>query len=385
MDINVFKSELVKALYITQNIVERKTTMPILGNLLLSGTEGRFHISATDLETAAVSSVPAKINSGGSTTVNARVFSEIIRELPDTEVNLRLVEGERLEITAEKTRLRVVCVNSEEYPSLPGLGLETTSRVDARQLNEMISKTLYAVSTDETRFNLNGVCFEIISEGSGKKAAKNLKMVATDGHRLAVIQRSLGDFAFKSSGTEGSSNGVICPRKGLAEVKKLLDTDNVADVGIAISEGFLVVQANDFKMAVRLIDGEFPDYKQVIPKTKGVMATIESEAFVHALRRVALIVTDKNKSVKLDFGKKSLKLSSSSPELGDAAEEIEISYAGEPVSVGFNARYLLDFCGSLGEKSSLTVELNGELGPGKFYAQDDESYFAIVMPMRLAQ
>lgn len=372
MNINIPKGQLSRVLSMVQNIVEKKTTMPILSNVLLSAADGQLKVSATDLEITAVARTPATVHGAGSTTVNAKVLSEIVRELPEADVTLKLLEGERLEISALSSKLKIVGVNAGEYPSLPGMAVEVRSRVSASQLLEMINRTIYAVSTDETRFNLNGVCFEPIGEKEGELL---LRMVATDGHRLSMVTRPTSDLRF--------SERVIVPRKGLQELRKLLDEEVSAEVGLDVRDGFLVLETGEAKVSMRLIDGEFPDYNQVLPTTKGEVAAIPTAEFTQALRRVSLMVSDKGKCVKLDFSREHLRISSSSPELGEAREELPVTYAGEPLSVGFNARYLLDIAASIGEEPTLKVELNGELGPGKFFGEKDESCIAIVMPMRL--
>ena len=374
MDLTVSKQELLKLINITQNVVEKRTTMPILANVLISATDGKLKLSASDLEITAVASGSAHVNSPGSTTVNARIFCDLVKELPDDEVRIKLSEGERLEITSRKSKFRINGVSAEEYPSLPGVGFKIKGQISSKVLLDMINKTLYAVSHDETRFNLNGVCFEIVSEG--KKGNKSLRMVSTDGHRLSMISRSVGSFDFQ--------NKVIVPRKGLNEIKKILDTNEDEVTGIDINDGFLVIENREAKVSMRLIDAEYPDYNQVIPKQKGVEASIPIADISQSLRRVALMVTDKGKCVRLDFAKDTLRVVSSSPELGDATEELSIKYDGKPLSVGFNARYILDFALSLEESKNMIIELNGELGPGKFYAENDDSYFGIIMPMRLS-
>lgn len=375
MEITIAKAELARALYLTQSIVERKTTMPILANVLISAADRKVKFSATDLEITAVATVPAEVRSPGSTTVNAKVFGDIVRELPEGDVTLRLTEGHRIEVTARTSKVRINGVTADEYPSLPGVGFAPKTKFSSAQLLEMIEKTLYAVSLDETRYNLNGVCFELVP-GKGKKDGRSLRMVATDGHRLALITRPVGDMELPEQS--------IVPRKGLTEIKKFLDAGSDKPVTMDFHNGFLVVESGDAKVAMRLIDGEFPDYNQVLPQKKGVDAVINSAEFAQALRRVALMVTDKGKCVKLDFAKNKLRISSSSPELGEANEELEVKYPGAPLSIGFNARYLLDIASSLQENQPLTIELHGELGPGRFFPEGDESYTAIVMPMRLS-
>lgn len=377
MDLSISKAELAKALFVTESIVEKRTTMPILSNVLLSAADGKLKVSATDLEVTALASVPAKVRSSGSITVNAKVFADIVRELPDSEITLKLGEADRLEVSSKGTRLKMVGVSAEEFPSLPGVSFETRSRISSQQLLEMINKTIYAVSQDETRFNLNGVCFEIIGEGKGKgkKGTRALRFVATDGHRLAMITRPIDDLDFEER--------VIVPRKGLSEIRKLISGDEDTQVGLDVRDGFLVLETNAAKVSMRLIDGEFPDYNQVLPKQTGTIVTMDIGELAQAMRRVALMVSDKGKCVRLDFSGSTLRISSSSPELGEAVEELHVKYPGKPLSVGFNAKYILDITASMDESQKLNIELNGELGPGKFYAEGDDSYIGIVMPMRL--
>jgi len=350
---------------------------------LLTAWDGRLKLCGSDLEITSMSSAAAKVSTPGSTTINAKVFSEIVKELPDGEVQLKLGEGERLEIKAKSSRWRMVGVSAEEYPNMPGLSFEAKNKISAAQLLEMVNKTVYAVSTDESRTNLVGVCFELAGEVAAnaaasvksKKDTRELRMVATDGHRLAMINRPVTGLAFAES--------VIVPRKGLAEVRKILEAQQERDVGIDIIDGFLVLEGSNAKISVRLIDAQFPDYQQVMPKGEGVKATIKGSELSQALRRVALMVTDKGKCVKLDFSRDALRISSSSPELGDANEEIVVNYPGEPLTVGFNARYLLDFVAVAGEDQNITVELHGELGPCRLFCESDDSCCGIVMPMRL--
>lgn len=373
MDLTITKEALNQVLSITQSFVAKKTTMPILNNIMLSASDGKLRVSATDLEITAIASGVAQVRKSGSTTVSARIFSDLVRELPNGDVTIRLLDGERLEITAKSAKFRMVGISADEFPSLPGMNFNPKARIAAKQLSEMIGRTLYAVSQDETRLNLVGVCFEMES-GKGKKD-RSLRLIATDGHRLGMVTRPV-------SGLELEER-IIVPRKGLAEIKRILDAEDGADVGFEVREGYLVIEAPSSKISVHLIDGEFPDYNQVIPKGKTSQGIISSAELAHALRRVVLMVSDKSKCVRFDFNKESVRISSSSPELGDASEEVAVKYTGEPVSVGFNALYFLDFLNTIDEPGNIVMELNGSLGPGKFSPEGDDSCVAIIMPMRL--
>ncbi len=385
MEITISKTELSKLLHVTLAIAEKKSTMPILGNILLSAEDKNFKVTASDLEITAIASSSASVKKQGSITVSAKVFGDLVRELPDGEITIRSVDRDRIEVVAGSSKMKIVGVGAEEYPVPPGLALKTKCKLPAPTLIEMINKTLYAVSLDEGRYNMNGVCLEITKEGK----ASGIGMVATDGHRLALITRPLEGVAFtglshKGTGkTNASVDHVIVPRKGIAEVRKALETVGDVPVGVDVSEGFLVVEGPAWKLVVRLLDSEFPNYEQVLPKQEGNKITVLSSQLAHALKRVSLVVSDKNKGVRFDFFTNLVRISSSSPELGEAQEELEIQYTGKDFSVGFNARYIIDVLGTIGENQPFVLELNGETGPGKFYAESDESCFGIVMPLRL--
>jgi DNA polymerase III subunit beta len=371
MQLLVDRSELQRVLAITQNIVEKKTTMPVLANVLLKATSASLQVSATDLEITAVTTAKATVEEEGALTVNAKVLHDIVRELNDATVRIHQLEGNRLEISSGGSKLKINGVSAEEFPGLPGMSIKPSVKLAARELQLMINKTLYAVSLDETWFNLNGVCFEKVEE----EGEELLRLVATDGHRLATVTRTLKNLHLPQP--------VIVPRKGLLEIRKILDNNLDDYVEIDISEGFFVLQTSDTKVSMRLIDGEFPDYKLVIPKSSECRALVPVVPFIQALRRVSLLVTDKAKCVTLDFAPTQLKISSSSPELGEAVEDLPIDFNGEDLSMGFNAKYLLDIASTLESSDSLVIELNGPLGAGKFYPQNDESAVSVVMPMRL--
>jgi DNA polymerase-3 subunit beta len=385
MEITIPKTELVKLLHITQSIAEKKSTMPILGNLLMSAQDSIFKITGSDVEVTAVATAKAVVKGKGAITASAKMFGDLVRELPDGEVTIRTGDRDRIEVTAEASKLKVVGISAEEYPTQKSLSLPTKCKLPAQTLVEMINKTLYAVSQDEGRYNMSGVCFELIKEG--KKSS--LRMVATDGHRLAMITRPLEGVEFTSLKPKGSDivdsqkDHVIVPRKGLAEVRKALETAGDSTVGVDIIEGCLVVEGASWKLVVQLVDSEFPNYEHVMPKETGTKVAVLSSDLSHALKRVSLVVSDKNKGVRLDLFNGLVRISSSSPEVGEGVDEIDIQYKGRDMSIGFNARYIIDALATVGENQPFVLELSNETGPTKIYTEADESAIGIVMPMRL--
>ena len=385
MEISIPKNELAKLLHITLAIAEKKTTMPILGNLLLIAEDGSLKITASDVEVTAVASTKATVKRKGSITVAAKMFGDLVRELPDGDVTVKVGDRDRVEVIAGSSKLKIMGVSADEYPVPVSINLATKCKLSAQTLVEMINKTLYAVSLDEGRYNMNGVCVELVSEG--KKST--IRMIATDGHRLAMITRPLDGVEFTSLVARGAKkkdtdvDHVIVPRKGLSEVRKALETVGDLPVGVDVINGFLVVESGTWKLVVQLLDSEFPNYEQVLPKTEGAKVAVLSSQLAHALKRVSLVVSDKNKGVRLDFFNNLVRISSSSPEVGEAQEEVEVQYKGRELSVGFNARYIIDALATVGENQPFILELSGEAGPGKMYAEADESAIGIVMPLRL--
>ena len=250
MQIVIGKENISHLLYLTNTIVERRNTMPILANVRLTATEaGKLNIAATDLEVSLIGETEAQVKTPGSITVSAKFLYDIVKELPSDSVMLKASEGERLEIESGQSKFRINGISSEEYPSIMGVTLTKPVAIEAETLQEVIDKTSYAVSLDETRYNLNGVFVEVVEESKGKDV---LRFVATDGHRLALIERTVSGFHLPK--------GVIIPRKGIQELKKVLE-DNEGAAKVSVDKGFFTVESGEVILGVRLIDGEFPDYK----------------------------------------------------------------------------------------------------------------------------
>jgi DNA polymerase-3 subunit beta len=304
-------------------------------------------------------------------TVSARKLFEIVRELPDDAVSLAATPNAYLEIQCNRSRFSLAGTSAEEFPTLPDVSPSALVRLPAAVVANLIERTMYASSVDETRYNLNGVYFELVDDRT------KLRMVATDGHRLALVDRPLPGGA-----AADLTSGVILPRKGLAEVKRLVDEEDADEIEIGIEGNSALARKGDVVLTMRLIEGEFPNYRQVLPKAISRRITLSAEALNQALRRVALLSVERSKAVRVELSSGSLRLSATNPDLGDASEELDIDYAGEAISVGFNARYLLDSLAAFRTKE-VELGLEDEMSPAVLRPTEDPETIAVVMPMRL--
>lgn len=373
MKLSIPKPELQRALGRIQAIVERRNSMPILANVLLEAhkdREGSLLVSATDLEVGIRSAHPAKIAKPGSLTVGARKLYDIVRELPDEDVHLEGTANSYLELQCGRARFSLAGASADEYPSLPEFPSEQLVRLPSAVLSVMIERTIYAASVDETRYNLNGAYVEVDA------SVGRLRMVATDGHRLAQADRAIGP------DVSGLASGVIVPRKGLAEVKRLVDEEEADEVEVGFAGNSGLVRRGGVTLVMRLIEGEFPDYRKVVPQGFERTLNIPSEVLVHALRRVAVLSSERSRAVKLELGDRRLVVSSESPDLGKAQEELDVDYDGSPLTIGFNVRYLIDAVTALGAKE-VRISLRDANSPAQIQPSDDPDALAVVMPMRL--
>jgi len=370
MEVTVKREDLVRGLYLVQGVVERRTPQPILAHVLIEPTEGGIALVATDMEVGLRAVVPATLKKKAAVTVNARKLYEIARELTADELTLRSATQGWVEVVSGRSRFKVVSLEPRDFPELPfgqakgGVPI----RLATGTLREMIDKTLFAVSSDETRYNLSGVFVEAAEPGV-------LRFVATDGHRLALIDRSLTDVKL--------GRGVIMPRKGLVEVRKLLDETAEAEVTLLVGEKDVQIATPTVAFFMRLVEGEFPDYKQVIPGAARVRAQVNRDDFVAALRRTSLLASERSNGVKVTLERGTMELSASNPDLGEASEDLEVAYTGDPLSVGFNGRYLLEVLNQHAAGDTVELGLTDEVGPGVLKGQQDPTYVYVIMPMRL--
>ena len=372
MEFEIARSEFLDGLSSSQGIVEKRNTLPILSNVKIEPVEGGISVLATDLDVGVRRVCSGTVKGSGALTVNARKLYEIVRESAGETIRVKGLENSWVEVHSGKSRFKLMGLDPKEFPSVPGLSTKPGKAANAMQavaadLNRMIESTIFAVSMDETRFNLSGVYIEG-HEGS-------LRMVATDGHRLALVDGAI----------EGKlpEKGVILPRKGLAEVKKLLDAQPDEKVSFVIEGAVAKVLVGSGELFMRLVDGEFPDYGQVIPKKTAQVLGLDREPLLAALRRVSILSTERSRGVRLTLDGGTLEVRTENPDLGEAAEELEIAYSGPKISIGFNSRYLIEALMVMHDVERVELGVTDDVSPGTLRAEGDERYTYVVMPMRL--
>lgn len=371
MEFSIVTKELAKGLYRAQGIVEKKTAMPILSNALFEASgDGKLSITATDLEVGMTCEHKASVTREGSITISARHLYEIVKNLPGDKVTIKKLDNNWAEIKCEKVEYKMMGMAADEFQGLPDVKKAKMFKVDPSVIKDMIDKTIYAVSTDETRYNLNGSYLEKMGE-------KGFRMVATDGHRLSMIDAKLAEDPKKASFGEG----VIIPKKGLMEIKRLVESEE-GDCQLGIDGSNLVFKMSDVTVVMRLLDGQFPEYRQVVPENQKITLSINRKLLVDSLRRVSILSSDRTLGLKLTLKSGMLRVNTSNPDLGEAKEDIEIDYNGPSMNVGFNARYLLDALSTISTET-IDLSLEDDLSPGVFRPAGEQVYTCVVMPMRL--
>lgn len=370
MEIKIAKKEILKGLGLIQGIVERKTTMPILNNALLEASGKGLSITATDLEVGLHCLMPADVTSKGRVAVHARSLYDIVRNLPEGSVHFVVIDRNWIEIECGKSKYKIVGLGADEFPALPIKGEGSTWKMDGHILAGMIEKTSFAMSTDETRFNLNGVYLDVVKKGDETA----LKMVATDGHRLSIVERPAGSKC-------GAPRSIIIPRKGVVELKKLIESSE-EELDLWMDVKHLIAYSGNVTLVIRLIDGQYPPYEQVVPKESKRVVSASRNALAQELKRVAVLSPDHSIGVQISVSTKNMDIYASSPDLGEARGEIEIVYKGEAYSVGFNARYLIDAL-SVIEDEQVVLQMGDETAPCVLRSEKDKGFTHVIMPMRL--
>jgi len=373
MKVKVEKQDLLQLISKTQNIVEKRNTMPVLANVLLEAKDNSLRVYATDLEVSLTDDISAEIEEPGSVAISAKNLFEIVRELSEGTVQLIKNQNSWLTLKQRKSVFNIVGIPAEEFPIFPSYTTKEFVKIHPEVLADMIEKTIYSISNDETRYNLNGVYFEQKQTEEGM----HYRMVATDGHRLSLVDRQ----SQSKTKEPKSSEGVIIPRKGLQEIRKLLEQSK-EQIEMAFEGSQFILKGQSTLLLIRLIEGKYPNYQQLIPKNMKRTVLVPRETLTSSLRRVSLLSNQKSKSVTLTLNPGLMQISSNNPEMGDAKEEIEVDYKGEELKIGFNAKYLLDILNSIHDES-IRIELNDQLSPGLIAPKGDSNYTCVVMPMRI--
>ncbi len=372
MHFTMAKEVFLKGLSRVQGVVEKRNTIPILSNVLLEANDGEVFLTATDLEVGIKSCYEASTLVPGKITVSAKKLYEIVKELPDEEVSFKTKENCWIEIKSGKSIFNIVGLSAEEFPFFPEPNRESSIEIESSVIQEMIEKTSFSMSQDESKYNLNGIYFKFVEENQNSY----LRLVATDGHRLALIQKQL-----KTSTAAQLEKGIIFPRKGIFELKKIAE-DGEGIVDLYFHENIAIILKGKTVVTMRLVDGEFPDYNRVIPKMNEHIAVIKRDTFFHALRRMLVVSSEKSRGVKIVIKKDTLELSSSNPELGEAREDLDVSYDGPDITIGFNARYLIDILQGQDDEN-IRFMIRDNLSPGMIRSEHGEDFLAVVMPMRI--
>ncbi len=375
MDFEIDKREFLKGLGLIQSVAGRKTTLPILSHILLEWKNNTLYLTGTDLETAIREELSADVHQEGKASTSAKKIYEIVRELPEEIIHIQKKENNWMTLQCGKSFFNLAGLDPDEFPALPSYREEYFKKISISVMREMIEKTVFAASNEESRYHLNGVFF-IQSKRGGKET---LRMVATDGHRLSLVER-------EEELIGGIEKGTIIPKKGILEIRKILEERNeeeTLEIYFDQNHGFFRVGKS--VLVIRLIDGEFPEYEQVIPKENDKKLVLEKERMYRSLKRVSTMASERVEGIKFSVTKNCVELSSYHQDFGDAKEEVDVVYEGPPIQIGFNARYLIDALNVI-DTSEVVMELKDEGSPGiikPISVIDTSNQLCIIMPMRI--
>jgi DNA polymerase III subunit beta len=380
MKFSIHHKDIFEGLQKAQSIIERKEIKPILSNILLETGKDCVYVSATNLEVSVRTVFPATVILSGSIAVDARKLFEIIREMPRSEINFEKKENNRVELKVDQILFYITAVESSEFPEIIFPDKEKAQELSALLCEEVIEKTIFACSNDETRTNLNGLFFERVK----KEGTDILRVVATDGYRLSMIDRPLNQIARnQETGFGEVGKGIIFPKRGIMELKKLVEHNQDEDtVGYIMEGNNAVFLKGNTALAIRIIDGEFPNYSQAIPEGARTEAYINTTTLLSALKRISVIAEEKTKLVQLRFDKDFLEISTTNPINGEGKEQISIDYKGVEKVLGFNARYLIDALGAV-ETETVTLRIKDDDGRITLTPANDAEHIAVIMPMEV--
>lgn len=378
MQLTISKKDFLRALARTHSVADRKSSMPILSNVLLS-TDGpkTLRLAATDLYQAVSATAAATVTRGGTIAVSARTLFDIVKNLPEGDVQLSVNDNHSAELRAGKVRYKLPGMPGQDFPALPSPGESELSEIEADVLGKLISLTHYSMSNDETRPHLAGALFE----GDGKL----VRMVTTDGHRLSKAEQKM------ESGGKLLNFHMLVPGKGIAELRRMIEDakadksktdESAAKIGVATAGGNAFFKRADVLLSVKLADEQFPPYGKVIPQSSDRRVVVSRGLLLEALKRISLVASDKSGAVRFSVEPGILRITSENPDVGEGAEELDVDFAGEPVEIGFNARYVMDALNPIVE-DEVAFELSGQLDPGVIKPVGPTDFVGVIMPMRI--
>lgn len=376
MKVRIGREELLTGLQRVQGVVEKRNTMPILSNILLEAKHDGAEIVATDLEIGMRGLYKATVLEAGGVTISARKLYEIIKELPNGEIELTSGDNNWTMIQAGKSQFKVVGLPSGDYPALPSIEREGLTPLAGAGLLELIRKTLFAAGDNDARYILNGL---LVSLTTTEKKATLLRLVGTDGHRLAVAEREVGMAGAKQPAQDIKA---IIPKKAAQEMRRLLEEGGDAEPLIGFTKNLMIFRKSGLLLTSRLMEGNYPNYQQVVPKESGRRIAVNRGLLESALRRVSVLSKDKANAVKVTFAPGGMTLFSSNPDYGEATEELAAQYEGESLNTGFNARYLLDAL-SVMDGESVSLQMDTALSPCLIQEAESPGFKCVVMPIKI--
>ncbi len=373
MEITVSRQDLLKELTATQSVVERKTTIPILSNFLIEAEDDKLTITATDLDQAMRTSAAVKVKKAGSCTIPARKLYDYVKLLPEGEVSIKLLENHWVQIRSGRSNTKMVGMARANYPQVPEFPAESVTLIPAPALKTLIARTIFAISNEESRYTLNGALLVLKPE--------SLAMVATDGHRLSFVEKP-GETLDGISGEKR----VLVPRKALGELASLLNSSDAENVEFADDDHTLFFRVGHRTLSSRKLTGQFPNYEAVMPRDNTKFAVVRSVELSQAIQRVAQFADERSGAVRMRLEGNELKISAASTEAGESEDTIDTPYSSDPIVVGFNSSYILDFLKALGNEGEVRLEFKDSQSAGQMRPEDPDAEFKsryVLMPMRI--
>jgi DNA polymerase-3 subunit beta len=373
MEITVSRQDLVKELTATQSVVERKTTIPILSNFLIEADGDRLTITATDLDQAIRTSTAVKVKKPGACTIPARKLFDYIKLLPDGEISVKLLENHWVQIRAGRSNTKMVGMARANYPQVPEFPSVAATSLPLTVLKTLIARTIFAISNEESRYTLNGALLVL--------KAESIAMVATDGHRLAWVEK-----ANESLAEISGEKRVLIPRKALQELQQLLSASEAETIEFADDEHTLFFRVGHRTLSTRRLTGQFPNFEAVMPRDNTKFAVVRSSELSAAIQRVAQFADERSGAIRMRLEGNELKISSSSTESGESEDTIDTPYASDPIVVGFNSSYILDFLKALSNEGEVRLEFKDSQSAGQMRPEDPDAeykYRYVLMPMRI--